>query len=72
MGKERNSLQRLAIVREALDEDIEEENVGFWDGKEEGTCVGSGVEVEELVGKFGGSCNVGVETVDEELSVDLG
>lgn len=49
MGIKRNGMG----VREAFNEDVEEEKIRFWDGEEEVTCVGCGLEVEEPVGEFG-------------------
>lgn len=49
MGIERNGMG----IREAFDEDVEEEEIGVRDGEEDVTCVRRGVEVEEPVGEFG-------------------
>ena len=42
-------------LEKPFDKDVEEEEIRVWDGekKEEVTCVGRGLEVEEPVGKFG-------------------
>ncbi|KAK8561571.1 hypothetical protein V6N13_149261 [Hibiscus sabdariffa] len=59
-------------VREAFDEDVEEEEIRVWNGEEEVTCVGVDLEVEELVGEFSNGGDVILEAVKDDLGVNLG
>ncbi|KAL4334562.1 hypothetical protein GQ457_07G041520 [Hibiscus cannabinus] len=63
MGIERDGMG----VREAFDDDVEEEEIGVWDGEEEVTCVGGGLEVEEPVGEFSNGGEVILEAVEDDL-----
>ncbi|KAF5742094.1 hypothetical protein HS088_TW09G00135 [Tripterygium wilfordii] len=60
------------ILRETLNEDVEEEKVGTWNRKEEVACLARCLEVEELVSELGDDGDVMSEAVEDELSVGLG
>lgn len=70
MGVEGNGVD--GGKREAFDEDIEEEDVGFGNGEEEGTCVARGSDVEEFLGEFSDGGEVVVVTVADEFGVGFG
>lgn len=57
---------------EAFDEDVEEEDVGFGNGEEEGTCVARGADVEELLGELSDGGEAVLVTVADELRVGFG
>lgn len=71
MGVERNGRRWGVIEGEATDEDIEEEDVGFGNGEEEGACVARVAEVEEFLGEFGDGGNVETVAIENELGVGL-
>lgn len=72
MGVEGEGGERGGVEGEATDEDVEEEDVGFMEGEEEGACMARGAEVEELLGELGDGGEVGVEAIEDELRVELG
>lgn len=71
VGIQRNGGKRRFVGGEALEEDVEEEEIGVGDGEEEVTCPAYGLEVGELVGELGEEGEVVLEAVDDGLSVGL-
>jgi len=71
MGVEGNG-EGVRREGEAFDDDVEEEDVGFGNREEEGTCVVRGADVEELLGELGNGGEVVVVTVADELRVGFG
>lgn len=71
MGVQRNGRRGRIIEGEATDEDVEEEDVGFRNGEEEGACVARVAEMEEFLSEFGDGGNVETVAIENELSVGL-
>lgn len=71
VGVERNGGGRRVVVREGLEEDVEEEEVGVGDGEEEVVSAAKGVEVGEPVGELGEEGEVVLEALDDGLRVGL-
>ena len=71
MGVEGEGGGRGSVEGETSYEDVEEEDVGFGEGEEEGACVARGAEVEELLGELGDGGEVGVEAIEDEVGVEL-
>lgn len=66
-----NSRERVLVVRISSNKDVEEENVWLWESVAEQAGVADGVEVGEFLGELGDCYDVGLEIVEDELSVGL-
>lgn len=71
MGIKTNRWFRHFIIGEAANDDVEEKEVWFRDGEEEGTRVARGFEGWESVGEFCDCWQIVLEAVDDDLGVRL-
>lgn len=71
VGVEGNGRGRGGVGGETSDEDVEEEDVRFRNGEEEGTRVARGAKLEQLLCELGDGGEVRIDAIENELSVGL-
>lgn len=72
MGEQGDGGPRRVVTGVALDDDVEEEEVGLRDREEEVAGASDGLEVAELVGELGDGGDVVAVAADDDLGVGLG